>query len=281
MAQVVLNNKYMNNLILSLALVFASGGQELHVERATQDEARQVQEVADDFARRMTQARDAAALKDLFLNDFMRLQIEQENASRPDGSLVSIPATPLSIKSNLITRISREEWERFYFAHLNFRYYFVLLIASRTKADEVEKGTDDLRRKLFPPEVIKLLHSDPFLREQYGADNDVKKSEIETVEELRSLVTTLEKATLVLRRQFLKEPPEHTRTYRENLRQSANKDPGRLMWPDVDVARESRFGFPSGTRFFHLLTADSLFELSLVKTDSGIRIVWARVYPFN
>lgn len=271
----------MNPLILSFALVFASGVQELRVERATEEEARQVQEVAVDFSRRITQTRDAAALKDLFLNHFMRLQIEQENASRPDGSLVSIPATPLSIRADLIARISRQEWERFYFAHLNFRYYFVLLIASRLKPDEVEKGTDDLRRRLFPPEVLKLLQSDPFLREQYGAEDELKKSEIETVEELRSLVTTLEEATAILRRQFLKDPPERTRIYRENSLPASNKEPARLMWPDVDVARESRLGFPTGTRFFHRLTADSLFELWLVKTDAGIRIVWARVYPFN
>jgi hypothetical protein len=270
----------MNSLILSFALILTSGAQELHVERATEAEARQVQKVADEFARRMTLTRDAGDLKELFLTNFMRLQIEQENASRPDNSPASLPSTPLSIRADLITLISRQEWERFYFSQLNFRYYFVLLIASRTKGDEVEKGTDDLRRRLFPPEVLKLLRSDPFLREQYTED-DQQRSEIETVEELRSLVTTLEEATAILRRRFLTHPPEQTRIFRENLRQAANKEPGRLMWPDVDVARESRLGFPAGTRFFHRLTADSLFELWLVKTDTGIRVVWARVYPFN
>lgn len=49
----------------------------------------------------------------------------------------------------------------------------------------------------------------------------------------------------------------------------------------VYVATESRLGLPAGTRFFSRLTSDSLFELSLAKTDKGMKIVWAQVYPFN
>ena len=139
-------------------------------------------------------------------------------------------------------------------------------------------------RKLFPAEVFKLLQTDPFLTGEYGIGAEHKKYKIETLEEFESLTTTLEQATLILRQRFLKDPPEHTSTYRENLRQAANEQKAttnRLIWPHVYGTEEGRLGFPKGTRFFHRITADSLFELWLVKSDKGMKIVWAQVYPFN
>lgn len=269
----------MNWSIWSLSLILlVTFPQELHVERPTEEETRQAQEVADKFERVMRETRDAVALQDLFLSDFMRRQIEQEKM--PGGPLVSIPSLPLTISSDLIAHVSQNEWERLYVAQLNFRYYFVLLIASRLKPGEIENSKEDFRQKLFPADVLTLLQADPFLRQQYGSDNDQMKSNIETIQELRSLISTLERATLILRGRFLKNPPERTDIYQENLRH-ASVNATRSIQPDVSSAPESMLGFPKGTRFFHRLTADSLFELWLVKTDRGMKIAWARVYPFN
>lgn len=52
-------------------------------------------------------------------------------------------------------------------------------------------------------------------------------------------------------------------------------------WPNVYGTEEARLGFPKGTRFFHWITGDSLFELWIVKSENGMKIVWAQVYPFN
>ena len=269
---------------LVLILFAALGGavnsnQEIVVERATEEEARQVQEVANAFEKRIRETRDAVSLRDLFISDFMRLQMDQENVSRSGEPAVSIPSVPLSIEAGLISKVTREEWERFYFGNLNFRYYFVLLIASRLKAGEIENGKGDFRRKLFPPEVLALLQEDPFLKGEYGSENNQKYT-VETVEEFRSLITTMERVSLILRQRFIKNPPESTRIYQQNLRRASDKGDRRIQ-PDVYGTRETRLGFPLGTRFFHRLTADSMFELWLVKTDAGIKITWARVYPFN
>ena len=72
---------------LVLILFAALGGavnsnQEIVVERATEEEARQVQEVANAFEKRIRETRDAVSLRDLFISDFMRLQMEHENVSR-------------------------------------------------------------------------------------------------------------------------------------------------------------------------------------------------------
>lgn len=272
-------------LIVILCLTFVAHGQdEIQVERATEEEARQVQEVTNTFERRMRETRDVASLNDLFLSDYVRLQREDAKALNPGQSLDLIPSIPLWIKADAAAQVAQSEWERFQFAHLNFQYYFVLLLASRLKVAEIERLNDDFRLKLYPADVLALLRADPVLGGPYGRGEESQKHTIDTVAELKSLINTLEQVTLKLRKDFLKNPPEQTRIYRENSRRARKKetvDPNRLIWPDVYGTREFRLGFPRGTRFFHRITADEMFELSLVKTDTGMKIVSVRVYPFN
>jgi hypothetical protein len=42
-----------------------------------------------------------------------------------------------------------------------------------------------------------------------------------------------------------------------------------------------RAGFPEGTRFFRLRTTPEFFDLTLVRTDGGMKLVWAKVYLFD
>ena len=85
----------MKSVSLSLCLsLFLTLGQEIQVERATEEEARQVQEVADAFERRMRETRDVEALNDLFLSDYVRLQREEEMVLNPGQSVDLIPSIP-------------------------------------------------------------------------------------------------------------------------------------------------------------------------------------------
>ncbi len=272
-------------IIFSLCLfLFEAHGAEIYVERATEEEARQVQQVADAFERRMRETRDVALLNDLFLSDYVRLQREEEKALNPGQSLDLITSIPLWIKADAAAQVAQRDWERFQFAHFNFQYYFVLLLVSRLKATEIENGKDDFRDKIYPAEVLALLRADPVLGGPYGSGVEKQKNTIDTVDELESLISTLEQVTLKLRQDFLKNAPEQTPIYQANLRHAGKKettDLNRLIWPDVYGTRERRLGFPLGTRFFHRITADEMFELSLVKTETGMKIVSVRVYPFN
>ena len=264
--------------------MFITHGQEIQVERATDEEARQVEEVANAFERRMTETRDVASLSDLFLSDYVRLQREEEKALSRGQALDLIPSIPLWIKADVAAQVAQKDWERFEYAHLNLQYYFILLLVSRLKLTEIGHGKGDFRKKLFPADVLALLRADPVLRGPYGMGVDNQKHTIDSVDELKSLISTLEQVTLKLRQNFLKNPPEQTPIYLENVRRSSKKetnDKNRLIWPDVYGTRERMLGFPKGTRFFHRITADEMFELSLVKTDAGMKIVSARMYPFN
>ena len=89
----------------------ANSNQEIVVERATEEEARQVQEVADAFEKRMRETRDVASLSDLFIADFVRLQMEEEKASHPGQPLVLIPSIPLSIEADLTSKVTQQEWK--------------------------------------------------------------------------------------------------------------------------------------------------------------------------
>ena len=251
------------------------------VERATEDEARQVQEVSDAFERRMTETRDAGLLKDLFLEDFMRLHIKATYSNAPVSLFESIP---LSLKGDLATQITQRDWERFYSARLNLRYYLILLLVSRVKPNDLKEPDNSLMLKLYPAEVLALLQRDPFIKGDYGLQHDHTKHQVETLDDFLSLVTTLDRAALMLRQYFLEHPPEKTRIYQENFRLPSNEQKTRrtgLILPHVYGTDEARLGFPKGTRFFHRITADGMFELWFVQTDQGIKITWARVYPFN
>lgn len=251
------------------------------VERATEDEARQVQEVSDAFERRMTETRDVGSLKDLFLADFMRLRITETYAN---GSVSLFESIPLSLRGDVATQVTQRDWERFYAARLNLRYYLILLLVSRVEPNDLKEPDDALMRKLYPIEVLTLLQRDPFIKGDYGLEHDHTKHQVETLDDFLSLVTTLDQASLMLRQYFLKHPPEQTRIYQQNFRLVSNEQKTRksgLILPQLYGTDEARLGFPKGTRFFHRLTADGMFELSFVKTDSGIKIVWAQVYPFN
>ena len=278
----------MNVIGLCLSLIFVASAHAnqdpLVVERATEEEARQVQEVADAFERRMRETRDVGLLKDLFLADFVRLQIEAERTSYPDKGVSLFASIPLSLKNDLVPQVSQRDWERFYAARLNLRYYFVLLLGSRAEPSDLKKPKDSLMRQLYPAEVLTLLQANSFVKAEYGLGHDHSKHQIETLEEFLSLINTLDQAAMMLRERFLKHPPEQTRTYQKNLRQSSSEYTGRregLIWPNVYGTEQSLFGFPKGTRFFHRITADSMFELSFVKTNGGIKIRRAIVYPFN
>lgn len=251
------------------------------VERATEQEARQVQEVSDAFERRMKETRDVGLLKDLFLEDFMRLRI---NTTYNNGSIPLFESIPLSLRADLASQVTQRDWERFYAARLNLRYYLILLLVSRVKPDDMKEPDAALILKLYPTEVLTLLQHDPFIKGDYGLEHDHAKHQVETLVDFLSLVATLERAALLLRQHFLKHPPEQTPIYRENFRLAANELRTRktgLILPHVYGTDEARLGFPKGTRYFHRLTADSLFELWFVKTDQGVKLVWAQVYPFN
>ncbi len=238
------------------------------VEESTEQEAREAREVAAAFIKRMQETRDVAALKDPyvddFLSDFLRLRLESEQFSlRAFGS-------SLFLRTDLKAEVDQREWERFYAAQVNLNYFMALYYLATGRNIFTHEPT---MSEVYPPEVVALLNANHFL---IGKSPD-KKYKIETLEELRGVITTLERATVLMRERFVKHPPEEAERYRENVRAWMAKEPEEAVY----IQTGGRTGFPNDTRFFRLRTSPEIFDLTLVRTGGGMKIVWAKVYLFD
>ena len=240
-------------------------------EQVDEREQREAQKLAKLFLVRMQRSRNVGELRDLFVDDFGRRYVASQW-----GDIGS----SIAFNNKLGTQVSASDWERYYAAQLSLRYCIVLYIVSTMCPDQIramETGKLNSENLLAPPEVYAIFDTSPFLVWDYRKDGPSAKREVETVEEFQALIVVLEKATAVMRDRFRKKPPEESACYRENIASEVKED----LKPHLVVYDKETFGFPAGTHFFQALTKPPLFELLLVKTDSGVRVAFARVYPFN
>jgi len=212
----------------------------------------------------MQETRDIATLKDMYVADLVRRKLEtgQFMPSASGSSLFS--------RTDSEREVEVREWDRLSAAQVNLNYLRVLYYLANGHELFTHEPT---LSELCPPEVVALLNANPYLAEQ----SPEKKYKIETLEELRGVIATLERAAALMRQRFVKQPPEQTERYGENVREWAAKEPEEAVyiqtgdWP----------GFPKGTRFFRLRTTPEFFDLTLVRTGEGMKVVRATVYPFN
>ena len=231
------------------------------VEGPTQQETREARKVAAAFMSRIQTTRDIATLKDMFVTDFVRRRFEVA------------PIVQTDFGSTLFYRnveADQSEWERLYAAQVNLKYFMVLYFIAHSQTFLTH---EPVLRELCPSEVVAQLNANPFLAET----SPDKKYKIETLEELRGVIATLEKAASLMREQLEKHPPEKTEIFRENLRAWLARRPVEAVY----VQTSDWPGFPVGTRFFRLRTTPEFFDLTLVKTGAGMKIVWAIVYLYN
>ena len=230
----------------------------------TVQEAREAREVAAAFIRRMRETRDVAALEDLYVDDFLRLRLESAQFSLGDFG------SSLFLRTELKAGVDRREWQRFYAAQVNLNYFSALYYLAPGRNILTHEPT---MSEVYPPEVVALLDANHFL---VGKSPD-RKYKIETPEELRGVLTTLERAAALMRARFVKHPPEEAERYRENVRAWTAGEPEEAVY----IQTGGRTGFPKGMRFFRLRTSPEIFDLTLVRTGEGMKIVWARVYVFG
>lgn len=257
-------------LLLLLAISFNHGAVPLVSTQTTAeqfpDETAEAQRVVGEFMIRMQSTRDLSTLRDLYVPDFVR---RGRNSSELSLPVVSSSAT---VSWAVLRALSESDFERYYFAEVNLKYLWVLYFAtahSATEIESVEKGQTD-GRHLLPPEVATLL------------DNSLIKEEVATLQQFHDLLALLEKAAAMMRTRFQQNRPEESQAYRENIGawtpvELEQKQPK----PYLSITSQEQSGFPPGTHFFHVITKPELFELTLVKTEAGVKVIWARVYPFN
>jgi len=233
-------------------------------EQPTEQEAREAREVAATFMSRIQETRDISTLKDMYVADFVRRKLEIEQIA------LSAFGSSLFYRTDLETEADPREWESFYAAQVNLNYFRALYYIATGHNILTHEPT---MSEVYPPEVVALLNANPLLADK----SPDKKYKIETLEELRGVIATVERAAALMRERLVKHPPEQTERYRENVRAWATEEPEEAVY----VQTGDWPGFPKGTRFFRLRTAPQLFDLTLVRTGEGMKVVWATVYPFN
>ena len=242
----------------------------IRVDQETEKELKEARRVTASFLTRMTRSRDIGALKDLYVDDFGKRYI---------ASGFGDIGSSVILNDNLKTQATAVDWERYYAAQVSLRYCLVLHLISTFTPDQIRSlDTNGIKGEnpLVPPELFAVLDTSPFLVWDYRKDNPAAERDVKTVEEFRGLIAVLEKATALMRERFKKKAPEQSANYRSTIA-SINEGPA----PALQVYDREMFGFPPGTHFFRALTQPQLFELLLVKTDDGMKVAFARVYPFN
>ena len=236
----------------------------------TVQEIRDVRNVASTFIKRMERSRDVSKLRDLFVDDLARRSVTTKRSDIGSSIVLS---------DHVHTQARPEDWERFYHAQFNLKYFMVLYLAGTLTVSQIramEKG-EFQGVDLFPPEVQSVLNTSPVPTHAPDSNKAFVDRTVQTIDEFHSLIATLERATGLMRQRFRNNAPERSRLYQDNLSTHVKHE----VKPHVEVAQEQRFGFPPKTRFFTVVTDPQLFELTCVKTEAGMKIIWARVYPFN
>lgn len=239
--------------------------------RVSEEEQREAQRVAKSFLSRIQRSRNVGELRDLFVADF-----GQRYVASQWGDIGS----SVVFNNKLRTEVSPGDWERYYAAQVSLRYCVVLYILSTMCPDQIramDTGKLNAENLLAPPEVYAIFDTNPVLVWDYRKDGPSGKREVETVEDFHALIAVLEKATAAMRERFKKKSPEESTCYRDNFASEQQEDSKQ----HPEVYDKEMFGFPPGTHFFRALTKPPVFDLLLVKTERGVRIAFARVYPFN
>ncbi len=255
-------------LLLCVILLHAHPGisqvAQTEASKISEPERQAVEAAATAFAARLQQTRDLAPLlTEFYLADFIKRNLP---ASSPTSAkFITLNFAPeIPIKPALIHQARLQDWQALYVNYQNLKYFMVLTIATLPE----KRGAP--QNEIFPPAVEKLLKSQA----------ERVKSGIHTVKELRGLNAALEQACMNLRGQFIKQPPELAPTYQQRRGQFLAQH-GNVMQAGVQVKPQADSGFPPETRFFNIVTDAPFFELRFVLTAAGLKILFARVYPYN
>lgn len=244
--------------------------------KLTPEEEREARDIAALFTKRWRETEDIGPLIDeFFVPDFAdRLRHEPQMLYFAE------------LKPELLVPENRDDLRRHYVAMLNFVRLILRLneVYETTRLPEQEDDGPELYTVL-PAEIWNVLKSNPALNallaeemgerargQSGGVDEDSDKIEeaktIKTIEELRSMNATLERAILLLRA-HLKTLPTTLPT-EERISSGEDSRPADAG-PRLTVIGEEFYGYPAGTRLvsFYVL----LFRVDLVRVGPRLKVL--------
>lgn len=208
---------------IALILIFLNCATALAQTRP-EEELKQAQEVADRFVKRFRETRDLTPMVgEMFASDFRRLIEEDDSWSGVVGR-----------GRSLVENLRGDERVRCYVVSFSLEYLVRLYIAGKIHAESREP-----LRNIWTPEMEKLF------TEMEKLDRTIKSEK-----QARNYLSYLERALVVMQKELLKNPPEETELFRQNLaafekhlQGHENEQPA--AWASAGMEH----GRPPGTRF--------------------------------
>jgi hypothetical protein len=122
------------------------------------------------------------------------------------------------IKHDVALRANANDLKQFYIAMLNVAYLSDLYLYSKISIKKTRIRELPIKDQ-YPPNVYRLIKSDPFLSKTWheNSEQDSSDNMIRSVRALRHLTAAMQKAANLMRRSFLRHPPEESVQYRENI----------------------------------------------------------------
>jgi hypothetical protein len=269
-------------------------------EKITPAEEREALLIARRFVKDFEEKNDLLSLMDeLYIKDF-------DARLRPNLNDYSYIA---SVSTEVKERASREDLRRFYGAALGFYYagnflYGVEAYKRKLSGDESRDNAPPIH-ELLPQNVIDVLKTDPLLARMVaeaeeearrrssvqsdetqpvaangtGGEIEAEGNGINSVERMRHYVTTLEKASALIRAhlktlqvpQTWDELIRATKSDEEDATKGTGNDACESMRPRVRILSQNSFGMPKGTRLIWLKVLP--FHMELVRIDGSLRIL--------
>lgn len=245
----------------------------------TPAESQGVQEVISLFMKRLEETADLSLLfDDLYVADFIQRYVKQQqaNALKDKARFNTILfVSGLEYKAELLARASHNDWRRLYVASYNLLYYGLAAGLNRMAKDLLSGKQPDVEalKDIYPQKVVKLLDQHPILNNLLIKKEKAKP--ISTLEEMQSVIATLEQVMALLREGENKKPlflTDELKRLFELLRQPD------LAQISVEITDGEFFGYPRGTRIFYAQTPIML-QLIIVKADGKYKIVWTEIGP--
>jgi hypothetical protein len=193
--------------------------------------AREVQELARQFARRLQETREFRPDGDkLFIQRFTECHLLGELERKENAIFMQIDA---SIPPEVASEARDDELRRYLIAQLNL---FHLQTLHRMSTRDLKNRWDNSfysAEDEYPPGVYELLMKNPDItvaalgekKDRVSISNSVKN-----IRQLRSVLPTLEQALLAMREHFMAHPPEETELYKKNIEVIGKDWNGSRLW---------------------------------------------------
>ena len=239
-------------------------------EKLTPEEMVELENFIKRFEKRLAETRDLSPLiKEFFVSEFAERLYKTGNDDFSSSNNISPEWSLLLLSPSLIHQIVQDELLNFYNQTFNMHYINILYCLTKISIEQTE--SEITNKMLFPPGVIKILKTDPYLAESLKDNGDSKV--IEDLNDFRNATKTLEKAVKVAQARITETEPEKSELFQKNLDYIKNR---MKITPKHYTCEGNCLDLAEGTIFVEA-SLSLPFRLSLIKVDGQFKILYMSI----